>query len=386
MNIKNNGRIKFIDGLRGICALIVVLSHFMVAFFPAAYWGTSVQSHMRYNIDTYLSQSPVSIFYAGNYSVCIFFLITGFVLTTTIYKEDSLKKVATKRYFRLCIPILVATLIIYLFMKLNLFSSINVAKITGSQWLNDLYNFTPNFKEMLSITLFDVLFIGNAKYNTVFWMMSILFYGSFLTLLVTSIWGNMKNRQIIYALIILIFIKLGNMYIYYIAFILGLFCADMFINYKNILSKINDKIALFFIVMGVYLGCYPTGVVPTNIFYSCLNIGDDSFKIYHIIGAFLVIVGIMCNTLIKDLLSKKSFQYLGKISFSIFLVHIIVLCSFSCDIFAVFWNLTHKYQLSFILQFIPSMIIIIISAHLFYKLVEQNINKIISKVYNKFFE
>lgn len=40
-SIKNNFpiRIGFIEGLRGIAAFMVLLSHFVVAFFPAFYWG-----------------------------------------------------------------------------------------------------------------------------------------------------------------------------------------------------------------------------------------------------------------------------------------------------------------------------------------------------------
>jgi Predicted acyltransferases len=293
----------------------------------------SLPSHTLYNLDTRLAQSPLSIFYAGNYAVCIFLIISGFVLSRNYYIDNKrMNKIATNRYLRLCIPILVSTLIIYIFMKLSLFSSVEVAKVTGSQWLNDLYNFTPNFKEMLSITLFDVLFKGSSKYNTVFWMMSILFYGSFLIFLVMKLWGNMRNRQVIYVLLILVFLKLNNFY--YITFILGIFCADISVNYRNIIDKMNNKIAIVtMIVIGIYLGCYPIGVVPTNIFYSWLNIGEKSFEIYHIIGAFMVVLGIMCSEKVQVILSKRVFQYLGRISFSIFLVHIIVLCSFSCSIF-----------------------------------------------------
>lgn len=383
-SVLTNERIMAIDGLRGICALIVVMGHFMVAFFPASYWGEQLPSHTLYNIDTLLAQSPLSIFFAGNYAVYIFFIITGFVLCHKFYVKGNLIQTATNRYFRLCIPILFSTLIVFIFMKLFLFTSVEAAKITGSNWLSGLYNFTPDFKEMLSITLFDVLFKGSSKYNTVFWMMSILFYGSFLVFLVVKLWGNMRNRQFIYLVLIIVFFNLNSLS--YIAFILGIFCADIFVNYKHIIEKINNRIInLIMLTIGMYLGCYPAGIVPTNIFYSWLNIGDKSYQIYHILGAFLLVIAIICSDSIQKILSIRPLQYLGKISFSIFLVHIIVLCSFSCSVFVKVWNLTHKYQLSFIIAFIPSIIIIIICAHLFYRLVEQNSNKIISKIYNKFF-
>ncbi len=65
-----------IDGLRGICAFMVVLSHYIVAFFPGAYFGEKFPSHMKYNLDYYLSESPLSLIYAGNFAVFIFLVIS----------------------------------------------------------------------------------------------------------------------------------------------------------------------------------------------------------------------------------------------------------------------------------------------------------------------
>ncbi|WP_158534772.1 acyltransferase family protein [Romboutsia maritimum] len=384
-NKQQSGRIKYIDGLRGICALIVVMSHFMVAFFPSSYWGASLPSHTLYNLDTYLAQSPLSLFYAGNYAVCIFFIISGFVLSKNYYANNQkINKLATTRYLRLCIPILFSTLIIFIFMKFSIFKSIQASNITGSIWLQNLYNFNPNFGDMLKVTLFDVFFLGSGKYNTVLWMMSILFYGSFLTIFITMLWSNIKNRHIIYLILGIIFFKLNK--IYYISFILGIVLSDLDTNHKNIINKITGNLyCMFMIILGIYLGCYPTGITPTNTFYSWLNIGEQSYLIYHILGAFMVVLGVICCKKIQIILSKTIFQYLGKLSFSIFLVHIIILSSFSCNIFIKVWNLTQRYQFSFIISFIPSIIIIIGFSHLFYKLIEQNLNKMVSKTYDKFF-
>ena len=67
-----------VEGMRGIAAVMVVLSHFMVAFYPASYWGNDAMSHIASGLDIKLSQSPFSIFYAGNFGVCLFFVIGGF--------------------------------------------------------------------------------------------------------------------------------------------------------------------------------------------------------------------------------------------------------------------------------------------------------------------
>ena len=85
INKQHSEGINAIDGLRGICELIVVMGNFAVAFFPSSYWGECLPSHTVYSLDTHLAQSPLSIFYAGNYEVCIFLQIYLLIIVIEIY-------------------------------------------------------------------------------------------------------------------------------------------------------------------------------------------------------------------------------------------------------------------------------------------------------------
>lgn len=374
------GRIAFIEGIRGICALVVIFNHFMIGFYPASYWGTP--SHNSAGIDTYLAQSPISFFYAGNYAVCIFFVITGFVFAYACFLQKDVTKMLTVRYFRLCVPILVSTLVIYVFLELNLFSSVVTADITGSEWLRSLYSFEPDFSEVLVSTLSEVLFVGNYKYNTVLWMMPIIFYGAFLTVLVATVWGKLQGRYLIY--VIIMYVLSLKTDLYYVSFVLGIICADLYVNVKEKVKKVFEKISVLLIVIGVYLGGYPMGVLPTNIFYSWLNVGEYSFQYWHILGAFLLLVGVVFASKLQRVLEKKLFVKLGQISFSICLTHIIVLCSFSCKLFTYMWSKTGNYHFSFVGTLIPSIVLIFSVAYVLHVCIEVPMGRIAGKCYEKF--
>lgn len=102
-------RIKNFDGLRGLAAISVVIHHFSLtipwfadrvgqkAFSPKGHFA-SLSLH---NIIEY---SPLHIFYAGTESVCIFFVISGYVLVFAIQKSD-LRNYLRNRAVRLWTPI-----------------------------------------------------------------------------------------------------------------------------------------------------------------------------------------------------------------------------------------------------------------------------------------
>ncbi len=103
-------RYIYLDGLRGVSALIVVLVHGIIAFDFALYTGLNENSLTDWDIP--ISAFPFLLPMAGNYSVCIFFVLSGFVLSHS-FRNTRLGSLAliVKRYIRLTLPILVACLL-----------------------------------------------------------------------------------------------------------------------------------------------------------------------------------------------------------------------------------------------------------------------------------
>ena len=109
-NFYSKNREEQLDGLRGIAALIVMNSHFICAFFP--YLNSKFfpeifgQSNSNSYLIKFLQSPPVSIFFNGHAAVCVFFVLSGYVLAIPFHQKN-LEKLYLRilsRYLRLNIP------------------------------------------------------------------------------------------------------------------------------------------------------------------------------------------------------------------------------------------------------------------------------------------
>ena len=65
-------KLHYLDGLRGIGALMVVLNHFMVSFYPAVFTGEPSQINSNVFIEQLIAKTPLNVIFSGNFAVCIF--------------------------------------------------------------------------------------------------------------------------------------------------------------------------------------------------------------------------------------------------------------------------------------------------------------------------
>ncbi|MFJ7729607.1 acyltransferase family protein, partial [Neobacillus sp. NPDC097160] len=237
-------KLNYLDGLRGLAAFIVVIHHYTNGFYPA-YGGNEI------------AKSPISILYDGNFSVCVFFVLSGFVLSGKYFKTKNpevLIASATKRYFRLLFPVMFSIFLAYVFLRMNLFSyKDEVAGITGSGWLASFYNFDANFVEMLKQGLYKVFLFGEASYNTNLWTIYLEFFGSFLTFAFLALFGKLKKRYFVYIILFYVFYQ-----DYYLAFLLGVILSDIYHSEEAKKLLIKNKVLLFLIfIVSIYFGSYP---------------------------------------------------------------------------------------------------------------------------------
>ena len=67
-------KLKYIEGLRGLAAIIVVFHHYTLAFYPALNFAYSNQTHIGDGkIELFIAHSPLNLCYNGGFAVCIFF-------------------------------------------------------------------------------------------------------------------------------------------------------------------------------------------------------------------------------------------------------------------------------------------------------------------------
>lgn len=180
------GKTKFIDGLKGTGALIVYLCHFAFAFYFALYSLNPAHSHTAANVETVIGKTPLNILYNGNFAVELFFAASGFVLCIGYFKRHDrrrLAKSAVKRYFRLMVPILAVSTVIFFLMKAGLYRNPEAAVLAKSEdWFAGFNNFEPGYSHALREAAAGCFLFGHNYFNGVLWTVKYLFLGGSLCL------------------------------------------------------------------------------------------------------------------------------------------------------------------------------------------------------------
>lgn len=377
-------KIYFFEGVRGIAAFIVVISHFIQVFYPALY---SMDPELIHNdFEKSVPQTPLNFFYNGNFAVCIFFVLSGFVLSYKyIVKKDKeiLVESAVKRYFRLAIPVTASVLLAYVLLKFNLYYFGYSTYITKST-MTDFYAMEPSIISALKEALVGSFFYNEFSHNAVLWTMYYELIGSFIVFSFLALFGNSKNRFVFYIVLLVLFWNT-----YFIAFVLGMMLCDIYhhMNSKLALFLKNRVVVFLFLIGGIYLGSFPyvdsKGTIYEVIVIQSFNI--NYFMMAHIIGAFLILVAVLNSNILQKFFELKPFLYLGNISFSLYLIHFIIINSVSCYIFLKIYKMGISYNQSFLISFSISLIFIFILSHFMNKYIDQKSVKISKDIYIRFF-
>lgn len=338
MTPKNSEKITYLDGIRGVASIIVVISHVVMWFAPYLHGGPALNPNLS-GASKLLFDSPFTFIYRGNSAVWLFFVLSGFVLSYNLLKQrdniDAFRRSALKRYFRLGIPVLASVIICYLLMTFGAYKAAEFG-MTGKFQL--AYSFQPTFVSALTEGLFGALIYGDSKYNYVLWTISIELYGSFLVFSLIALFG--KSNKLLRPLSILCCLALitstNREYSSLALFSFGVFLATF--NLPNKTSLISTIIGCALLLVGLYFcGFHPKSATYSYIAqattYASTNYGIKGiwFNLIPQFGAMIIISSlIICPKPFKPL-EARFFQWLGQISFSVYLLHtfsLTIICAY----------------------------------------------------------
>ncbi|MEC0305431.1 acyltransferase [Paenibacillus lautus] len=363
-------KIVYLDGLRGLAALIVVVSHFFQVFAPSVFEGRKEIEHFAF--EEIAARTPFNLLFNGNFSVCLFFVLSGYVLSYRFFQTGDrfiIYSSAIRRYFRLAVPALVSVFLAYLIIVLDLGAYDKIRGMTLSS-MPDPFMADGNLLIMLKESLVHTFFTYGSQYNPVLWTMTYELFGSFLIFVFLVTCGRHGIRYAVYAVLICVFIDS-----YYLGFILGMLLSDVKNSGRDWLAYIRRPwIHILLLCIGIYAGSYPY-VAPQGTIYSLLQWGAsdfDLFVFYHVIGSFLILGVLLNSNRMQSIFSRRFFAYLGKVSFSLYLVHFTVICSLGSFIF-LYLNQFLNYGLSVLFTIIITFLAIAVIAHGFYRFVDARI-------------
>lgn len=370
-------KLRYLDGLRGYAAFVVLLHHFAFIFFPYAVVGEGVA---RYGME-WVYQTPLYLLVAGDFAVCLFFVLSGVVLSAKYFRTHDREVViatAAKRYIRLGLPVFGSIMIGYGLMRLGLIQTEALAGITGSSWWASFWDFRPELGQAMKQGFWALFKEGNNLYNFPLWTMRIELFGSFLVFLTLLAFGALRNRWIFYALLLVIFLNS-----YYAAFILGIMLCDFGFSSSDNRLKVALRQGWWLPLMlgSLVLASWPLNGAEGSIFGGLPLKYSNTARVY---AAFGVILSLMYAHGLQRLLETKVSQFMGRISFSLYLLHAFVMATYTGYLFPLLPS-AWSYPVRVAVTFVPTVLLTFAISYLYARYVDEQAIRLSGLAYRRLF-
>ena len=306
-------------------AVIVLLHHMVLSFYPQLADGSQHYFHGD------LPLAPVMLAWGGNLCVCIFFLLSGFVLVpATLHAKSYLATQFARRLIRLVPPVLAASLLGYALWSLGLMRNAVATAVGGSGWLGQFFQGEPGILAVLWDAIRMPFVPVESRYDPVLWTMHVEYVGSFGIIAAYVLLHHKLVRTL--ALLAVLGLTYGT---YYSDFIVGALLADYNLRERGMALPITQRRALIalFTALFILFGAYSWSGGPGSPWHWADALVDPFIGDYtgaHMLAAmFLLPVLLWCRPL-QAVLGGKIPLALGRQSFSIYLVHLPLLGSLAC--------------------------------------------------------
>jgi peptidoglycan/LPS O-acetylase OafA/YrhL len=329
-----------LEAVRGIAALVVVLTHSVIGFLPK-YAGMDFG-----NIGARLQGSVLFIAINGSSAVSLFFVLSGYILTRRYCATGDariLLKGAVKRWPRLMGPVFVAVLFSYALFYFHLYFFQEAGTASNSPWLVQFAgafnqiggpNATPlsiHLRDALLQGSFLVFFRGDWLYDSSLWTMHPELMGSFIAFGLAPILleAGRSSRALVIALLIVAIAALFFARADLAAFPLGVGLAVLLPRG----ASLPARYAYPALLAAVYLLGYPGFAAGSYAIFGVLDAHGMPPTWPQIAGAAIVIGVIETFPPIRKPLSGRFSAFIGALSFPIYLLHALIICSVGSKVY-----------------------------------------------------
>lgn len=318
-------RYRSLDGLRGIAALVVLVSHTMLT---SPVLADAVDTHGQtaplqaglFSMEWWLAYTPLHLFWLGTEAVFVFFILSGFVLVGPVLKPGfSWPAYYRQRLTRLYLPVwgslVFAAAVVLLIPR---------SEIPEASWWTNSHQLVP-----LTEGLADATLVGSiSSLNSPLWSLQweVCFSLLLPIYLLSSKWAKttaVKTVGFTAALFVLMgmfaFVE-SNALRYLPVFALGVL---LFMHKEVIFSLAAraDKVrwawptltAICLLLLLSHWLLQSGGAVPEVII--------SASRLLQVVGAVMAVVIVLCWRTAAQPFESKAVQWLGSRSFSLYLIH-----------------------------------------------------------------
>ena len=395
---------SYLDGFRGIFAFLVFVRHFALPWQPDIDYGyLHGEGH-----DGVLRLPILRLLYAGP-NVPVFIVVSGFVMSLkplklvrsgqwdALYK--SLASSVFRRAIRLFTPPAISTFLVACAVQLG-FVNFPYGTMPGmtprypprfpSVWLQ--------FENWANFVFTELTYPWTWKsppgllYGAHLWTTPLQFRCSLVLILVLLALGKSKpvvRRYVCSALVIYCFsTRRWDVALYTAGLVLADYHLDR-ITVTETLPKWNPSrtyyvskifqplLRILIILLGLYMSSFPRqirkGSAPG---FEILYALSHDYHQWHALGALLLVWSLSLNKTTQRVFNSTVPRYLGKLSFSLYIVHEPLLHVFGFRCVELAWRLTGndepwRYQLGFLLGFVMTTPVVLWCADVFQRAVDE---------------
>jgi peptidoglycan/LPS O-acetylase OafA/YrhL len=339
-------RDHLVEVLRFLACAIVACHHFICEFFPKTEFGSDksfvMQASPAYSVSLDLSNSLLNIFNAGSFAVCLFLILSGYILVKPHFSKSelvwsSLTGDAIKRIVRLGLPLWTAIFVCFACTAVGWFQGCGqaVAPISGSGWAKTFFH-EPGFAWNVVWRSLLQPFQNGQEFIPPVWTLNVELIGSYLSY---GLVGVMHSSPLSW------FIGISAVYLapaYYKCFALGVLFAfaecNLPVRFRTRWRQVKTLplfhlFGLILLAGSFYLAAYPGQQLPVGDLDQTIfaplkwlkQVGDGPLDcvgtaIPAAFAAFAVAKLWYNDLRVFDLLAP-----LGKYTYMIYLVHFILL-------------------------------------------------------------
>jgi peptidoglycan/LPS O-acetylase OafA/YrhL len=338
MNAKSGGRLAALDGVRGIAALIV-LAHHSLYTNPAFPGSPGAGNVVVGSPMWWISYTPLKLATAGWESVIVFFVLSGLVVTLPVVRKAGFDWIAyfPRRVVRLMVPVIASVLVAAAFVV----AIPQISTQAKGTWLT--HSSTPAFSWEYIVRAWDLLG-GDGHINNPLWSLrwELIFSLALPVFVIAALamrkwWiGGLAGAVVLTWL----GVRTGSGALSYLpAFFVGAVIAVRLDAVRNFADRMNTRKSrhLFWFVMAV--GGAMLMIAPWLFGPGIADMAELTHALKGLapLGAAAIVVSAIGWAPLRALFESRPLQFAGKISFSLYLVHVPIII-FSTYLFAgAFW-------------------------------------------------
>lgn len=343
-------RTAYLDGIRGFAAFLVFWHHHQLWARDSIEIGKVLENAFGYDGQYYFACLPfIRVFFSGgHFAVSIFFVISGYVLSTKplsyihageyVKLGDSLASSLFRRWLRLYIPVIITT---FIFMSIfHVFGIWTDNFDQQSNWREEAWAWYCELKN------FSFVFNTGGKpwlsYNRHLWSIPVEFKGSIVIFTTTlALSRATHNARLCCFLGLIVYFTYIVDGVFYAMFVAGMLLADLDLlsssnpsrlpRFLMRLEPVKELIFVNLFIAGLYLGGVPSYTSDTQVLSSSPGWGllsilkpqavFDPKSFYNLFAAVFFVASVPWLPFFVRFFEGRFCQYLGRISFAFYFTH-----------------------------------------------------------------